>query len=270
MVAAAGVVTIAVAEKGTQTPNGSPDNRSLRRGLELLRAFRPGSEYLGNGELAERCALSRATVSRLTQTLLRAGFLEYHPATRRYSLGAPVLSLASARRSGSRVLQCAADVMRMKSESARVNVGIALADRDDMVYLEAYHYQRRAAMRTIATGQRVPMELTALGRAWLAANPAARPALYQRFAQRRAQWPKLRRAIEAAIADVARQGWCWASWKPEIIALATPLVLPGELVHVLHVSSSSDQDAATQLPQLAAHLLEIAATILTRYALQEA
>jgi hypothetical protein len=32
----------------------SATNRSLERGVEILRAFRPGSELLGNGEIAER------------------------------------------------------------------------------------------------------------------------------------------------------------------------------------------------------------------------
>jgi DNA-binding IclR family transcriptional regulator len=32
----------------------TPPNRSLERGIEILRAFRPGSTLLGNGELAER------------------------------------------------------------------------------------------------------------------------------------------------------------------------------------------------------------------------
>ena len=35
-------------------PGASPANRSLERGVEILRAFRPGSDLLGNGELADR------------------------------------------------------------------------------------------------------------------------------------------------------------------------------------------------------------------------
>ena len=45
-------------------------NRSLQRGIELLRVFRPGSDLYGNGELAERTGLSRATVSRLAQSTI--------------------------------------------------------------------------------------------------------------------------------------------------------------------------------------------------------
>ncbi|MBE7158937.1 MAG: helix-turn-helix domain-containing protein, partial [Rhodospirillales bacterium] len=53
-----------------QKPGQSPANRSLERGIEILRAFRPGSELLGNGELVERTGLPKATVSRLVQTLV--------------------------------------------------------------------------------------------------------------------------------------------------------------------------------------------------------
>lgn len=240
------------------TPDAAPDNRSLARGLELLRAFRPGAESLGNGELAERCGLSRATVSRLTQTLLRAGFLEHDAEARRYRLGVPVLSLALARRSGSLLLQNAAAPMRELAERARINVGLALADRDDMVYLESFRYARRVAQRTVVAGQRVPIELTALGRAWLAANPAARPGLYRLFAARRKHWPALRRELNAALADVERQGWCWACWQPEVLALATPLALPGHPVHVLNVSTTTRLDPRALLPPLADGLMALA------------
>lgn len=47
-------------------------NRSLERGIDILRAFKPGADLLGNGELAERTGLPRATVSRLAQTLRTA------------------------------------------------------------------------------------------------------------------------------------------------------------------------------------------------------
>ena len=56
-----------------EKPGISPANRSLERGIEILRSFRPGSELLGNADLAERTGLSRSTVSRLTQTLVASG-----------------------------------------------------------------------------------------------------------------------------------------------------------------------------------------------------
>jgi hypothetical protein len=49
---------------------------ALARGLELLGAFRPDDRVLGNLELATRTALPKSTVSRLTYTLTRLGYLE--------------------------------------------------------------------------------------------------------------------------------------------------------------------------------------------------
>ena len=134
----------------------SPANRSLERGVEILRAFRQGSELLGNGELAERTQLPKSTVSRLTQTLVGLGMLQTETAVRAYRLAPAVLSLAHAMRTGSRVLTVAAPLMRLLAERERINVGLAAADRDEMVYLESIRYARRVAFRSVVSGQRVP------------------------------------------------------------------------------------------------------------------
>lgn len=49
---------------------------ALARGLEVLSAFRSRDRLLGNQELARRCGLPKSTISRLTYTLTREGYLE--------------------------------------------------------------------------------------------------------------------------------------------------------------------------------------------------
>lgn len=241
----------------------SPANRSLERGMEILRAFRPGTELLGNGELAERTGLSRATVSRLTQTLVGAGFLEHDPARRAYRLGAPVLSLAHAMHTGSSLLQAAAPLMRALAQELRVNVGLAVADRDEMVYLESVRYHSKPSLRTVVAGQRIPMELTSLGRAYLAAAPEqARAGLMAHFRARRgADWQRLEREVEAARESVRRQGYCAASWQPQVVALAAPLILPGRAIHVLNLSLTTELPLPAAAKELEGPLLELARRI---------
>ena len=241
----------------------SPVNRSLERGVDILRAFRPGSDLLGNGELAERTGLARATVSRLTQTLVGTGFLQYDTAQRGYRLGAPVLSLAHAMHAASPVLQVAAPWMRAVAMDLRINVSLAVPDRDEMVYLESVRYNRKATLRSVVTGQRVPIELTSLGHAWLAVAPAdQRCALLAAFAERRgAQWPALRGQIDQAIDSVHSQGWCAASWQPEVVALAAPLVCAQHPVHVLNMSVSSPASVDAVVRQLREPLRALAARI---------
>src|SRR4249919_3465991 len=68
---------------------------ALARGLEVLACFRSGDVMLGNGELAERCRLPKSTVSRLSQTLERLGYLRYVDDVAKYRLGGATLALGS-------------------------------------------------------------------------------------------------------------------------------------------------------------------------------
>lgn len=235
-------------------------NRSLERGIELLRAFRPGADLLGNGELAERTGLSRATVSRLAQTLVDCGMLEHDRRRRAYRLAAPVLSLAHAMRSGSPVLAVAGPLMRSEAEKRKINVGLAVADRDEMVYLESVRYSRRVSWRNVVVGQRVPMELTSLGRAWLAAaDEDARRFLLDGFRiHRRSGWRELSREISAAIEDVRHKGFCWASWQPQVVALATPISVEDHPIYVLNMSVTGDTEPGQVVERLAGPLLALA------------
>jgi DNA-binding IclR family transcriptional regulator len=244
-------------------PGISPANRSLERGIELLRSFRPGSELLGNAELAERTGLSRSTVSRLTQTLVGAGLLQVDPRSRAFRLAPAVLSFAHAMRSGSTVLTTAAPLMRQVAEARKINVGLAAPDRDEMVYLESIRYNRRPSLRTVVSGQRVPMELTSLGRAYLASAPEAkRKALLAHFREARAgQWRRLGAEISLAIESVGRNGYCAASWQAEVAAVAAPLLFQGGC-YALNVSVSSAEPFDTLVRELAPAVIELKDRIL--------
>ncbi|MEO8652867.1 MAG: helix-turn-helix domain-containing protein [Ramlibacter sp.] len=239
-------------------PGRSPANRSLERGIELLRSFRPGSELLGNAELAERTGLSRSTVSRLTQTLVGSGVLQADPRSRTFRLAPAVLSLGHAMRTGSSVLAIAAPRMRQTAEANKINVGLAAPDRDEMVYLESIRYNRRPSLRSVVSGQRVPMELTSLGRAYLASAPEAkRKALLAHFRNARAaQWRSLSTEITLAMSCVAEKGYCAASWQPQVVAVATPLVFRGSY-YTLNVSVFSLQRFEDAVSELAPTLLAL-------------
>jgi DNA-binding IclR family transcriptional regulator len=250
--------TLASRPPRSEKPGRSPGNRSIERGIELLRAFRPGSTLLGNAELAERTGLPCSTVSRLAQTLVGAGMLQADARTRAFRLAPAVLSLAHAMRSGSALLTLAAPLMRSAAEAHKVNVGLAAADRDEMIYLESIRYNRRPTLRGVVSGQRVPMELTSLGRAWLASAPdSSRAALLAHFKQVRArQWKTLGPEVSAAIQSVAVKGWCAASWQPEVVAVACPLVVDGT-PYALNVSVSTAENVQQTAVELSGALLAL-------------
>lgn len=242
----------------TENPGRSASNRSLLRGADILRAFKPGSDLLGNSEIAERTGLSNSTVSRLTQTMVAAGLLQQDRSRRAYRLAPLVLSLAHAMRSGSLVLTAAAPHMRALAEKEHINVGLACPDRDEMVYVESIRYARRVALRSVVSGQRVPMELTSLGMAYLATvSPAKRKALDDVFALRNGRnWRAIKMAIEQSLNSVSTRGYCSASWQPEVVALSTPLNGP-DGTYVLNVSVSTQDSVGLVEQKLAPQLLRL-------------
>ncbi|MCP3709509.1 IclR family transcriptional regulator [Paraburkholderia sp. CNPSo 3274] len=246
-------------------------NRSLERGLLLLRAFGPGADALGNGDFVERTGLPKATVSRLARTLVECGFLQHDAVRQVYRLGVPVLSVAHAMRTGSRILQASTPLMREVAQKRQINVGLAAADGDDMVYLESFRYNQRASLRTVVSGQRVPMELTALGRAHLSTldddERARRLASLERRGSR--HWKPIRRQILEAIDHVRRLGYCVASWQPEVVALATPLTVPGHPPVMLNFSVRTTDTPSDVSTALAAPLLQLREAIVHAMAVLE-
>jgi len=244
-------------------PGRSVANRSLERGIVVLRAFRPGSDLLGNGEIAERTGLSRSTVSRLTQTLVGAGMLKQEPPRKGYRLAPAVLSVAHAMRAGSAVLRAAAPLMRTLAQERRINVGLAASDGDEMVYLESIRYSHRAALRSVVSGQRVPMELTSLGRAYLASVPESRRRALLRLIRKRrvTQWPTLAAAIAQAIESVRARDFCAAAWQPEVVAIATPLPVREE-IYVLNASVSTSKPIEEVCADLSGPLIDLKQAVL--------
>ena len=149
--------------------------------------------------------------------------------------------------------------MRSEAEQRKINVGLAVADRDEMVYLESVRYSRRVSWRNVVAGQRVPMELTSLGRAWLSATADdTRQGLMKQFRERRASgWRELAREIAMAIDSVRREGFCWASWQPQVVALATPVVVVDHPVYVLNMSITGDAEPIEVVDRLHEPLLSL-------------
>lgn len=241
------------------SPSQSSDNRSLSRGLEILRAFKPGIDVLGNSELADRTGLPKSTVSRLTGTLVRAGFLQHDVRVGGYRLHATVLALAYAMRSGSFILQQAHDELEKASRQLNVNVGLAIADHDDMIYLDTLRFGPNASLRKVVSGQRVPTALTSLGRAYISTqHDEALHSLMHRLKLRHARdWHRVRPEIEHSVNELHQSGVCIVSWQPRVVAIAAPIVFENEPVHVLNMSLYTDLELGTIKENLAPPLLDL-------------
>ncbi len=200
-------------------------SRSLARGLELLRSFRLGTGVLTNAELAQRSGLPRPTVSRLTRSLVDTGFLVYDHDQRGYRLGAIHLSLALSFRAAQPALDTALPLMRDLAEKQRINVGIAVLDGTEMVYLDSVRFSRAGIFRRLVPGSRTPAARTALGRAYLSSLPAIdqRLRLEELAREHGPDWKQLKHEIKMAFQDVRQRGYCSAQWQLGIFSVATPV-----------------------------------------------
>ena len=212
-------------------------SQSLERGLLILRAFRQGTGLLTNADLAERVQLPRPTVSRLTRSLVDAGFLHYDIQARGYRLAPVCLSLALAYRTSEPMLERALPDMRELAEGRRVNVGLAVADQLEMVYLDSVRLSRLGIFRRLSPGSRIPIAQTSLGCAYLAGIPVdQRKKLLDRLKREHGSaWPRLKSHVEKSLRSMDEVDYCSAQWAAGMAAVATPLCHAGQ-VYALNVS----------------------------------
>ncbi len=204
---------------------------ALARGLEVLRAYRPGEVVLGNQEIAQRTGLPKPTVTRLTYTLCELGYLLHQPRYGGYQLGPAVLGLGYTMLSGLEIRDRARPLIRALADKVDCAVSLGLRDRLNLVYVECARGCSRITL-ALDVGSRIPLASTAMGRA-IYANLSAeeRKAVLEELQEREPEaFGRLAEGLAAAVEDFARQGFVcsFGDWQREVHAVGVPLSLPGE------------------------------------------
>ena len=204
---------------------------ALARGLELLRAFRPGETLLGNRDFVERTGLPKATVNRLAYTLTVLGYLRFDEALGKYALDAGVLSLGFTMLSGTDILAIARPHLQAFAREVGAAVSLGCRDGLDMVYLETLRSETALTLG-LASGSRLSMLTSSMGRAWLAVQPQdVRMALMADLARAAgAEGPAQVEAAESEIERFAKEGCCYSfrDWHDDVNAVAVPFREPRE------------------------------------------
>jgi len=203
---------------------------ALARGLEVLACFRHGDRMLGNQELARRCALPKSTVSRLTSTLTRLGYLIYVDDSAKYSLGTATLSLGSAMLSRLDIRKLAHPLMQQLAEFGQCTVSLGARDRLSMIYVDAVRGSAAVTL-SLETGARIQIATSAMGRAYLTAiSEDERSAIMERVRELADanRWADLQRGVAKALRDIRELRVCcsFGDWQKDVNAIAVP-VRPG-------------------------------------------
>ncbi len=196
---------------------------ALARGLEVLSSFRARDKALGNLDIAQRCKLPKSTVSRLTYTLTRLGYLTLDEDSGKYRLGTATLSLGSTVLARMDIRQIARPLMQELADVSKAMVSLCIRDRLSLIYVENC---RSASALTLSldVGSRIPIATTATGRAYLAvASERERAAIFEDLAALdKPAWPALKHAINKALEDYRALGVAcsFGDWQPDVNAIA--------------------------------------------------
>ncbi|MBG4763557.1 IclR family transcriptional regulator [Pseudomonas aeruginosa] len=199
---------------------------ALARGLELLRCFTPRESLLGNQELAKKTGLPKPTVSRLTHTLTRLGYLRHLPHSGKYQLEVGVMSFGYAMLSNLSIRALARPLREERAGYAKAAVAMAARDRLSMVYLDVVHGEANLTMRR-QVGSHLSLHRSAIGRACLAAMPEdEREFILGHIRKRHPEdWPEVRKGLERAFRDYADYGFCLSlgEWQRDVNAVGVAL-----------------------------------------------
>jgi DNA-binding IclR family transcriptional regulator len=200
---------------------------ALARGLDVLRAFRPNDGLLGNQEIAARTNLPKPTVSRLTYTLTKLGYLTAVPRFEKYQLAPSAMALGYAALANLGVRQLSEPFREQLMRETGGAVAIGARDRLSMIY---FGQSRSGAVNVqLDVGSRIPIATTAMGRAYIWALPdEERVALLRELREHYgSRWARLREGIERSGESVAKHGFAISAgeWQDDVHAVGVALKL---------------------------------------------
>lgn len=198
---------------------------SLVRGLDVLRAFRPGDSSLGNQDLIARTGLPKATVSRIAYTLSALGYLSYDEALGRYRLGPATVALGYSALTSSAVVHLARPLMQTLADQTGAAVALGTRDNIEMIYLSNCRSESLVTLR-LNPGSHLPIWRTSMGLAYLVGLPAEeRAALIGKLEAAEPDCAgRIAAAVKAALAEYRAVGYVtsFGAWHSYIRAVGVP------------------------------------------------
>ncbi len=233
---------------------------ALARGLSVLRAFRRGDAGLGNQDLAMRTGLAKSTISRLTYTLSRLGYLEYSPSTARYSLSVAALALGFSALGSFAVRDIARPMMQALADRVGCSVALGAPDRRTMVYIE--HCRGSSPLHMgMEIGSHVRMATSAMGRAYLASlDPAARERLLDEVCPPDDTGAAMRDGVQRSVEQLRLNGFVTSigEWQSAVNSVGVPLLLHGSQPYALNCGGSAHVLTEAVLDEIGRDLIAIA------------
>lgn len=242
---------------------------SLLRGLAILESFSPERTVLGVSELSHRLGLHKSTVSRLAAALESADFLERAGQPGRYRLGPKLARLGGLATVGLDLRRVARPALLNLVQTCGETAHLGVLEGAESVTIDFVEGRYAVRMHT-AIGKRAPIYCSALGKALLAALPAAEVqtrlhgvTLQARTVHTVTTIARLHHDLEA----VRRQGYAYDDQELEIglRCIGAPIYDgAGRPLAAISISGPAARINAETLEQLASNVLAAAAEVSAR------
>jgi DNA-binding IclR family transcriptional regulator len=195
---------------------------ALARGLDVLGCFRVADKGLSNQQIAERCGLPKSTVTRITYTLTRLGYLA-QDGNGKHVLGTATLRLGSTMLQGLDIRELARPMMQALADDTGTTIAIAVRDRLSMIYVDVCR-STAALSLSLQVGARLQLAASAMGRAYLAGAPESeRLDILQRSRELDdTVFHSMQQGVERALRDEAEYGCAtsFGEWQQDINGIA--------------------------------------------------
>jgi DNA-binding IclR family transcriptional regulator len=238
--------------------------KSLARGLALLQVFSADDRGLSNADLARRTGFPKATISRITFTLMALGYLHFNEDTGRYALHPHILTLGYPVLRQLSIRDVARPLMQDLADDTQSAVALGIRDGLNMIVIErTRHHSMMVVPVDIGVGRKIAT--SAMGRAYLAAlTPEERDQVLDTIkTQNLDAWPRQQPRIDAALRSYELHGYTISAgdWMSDYNAVGVPLRMANGTILSFNCGGIAQHIPKTQLAGLGQRLVEMVKTL---------
>jgi len=250
------------AQRGTSDSGG---RGALATGLRTLELLVASHTQLGVTEIAHQLALDKANAHRTLAALVRFGYVEQDPSTRRYGATVKVVELARSVLDSRDLTVVAAPHLKSLWAASGENTHLAVLAENHVVYVSTLNGTTLLSANA-AIGQSGPLHCTATGKSLMASlsrgtcEGLVRSIDYESFTPNTISTPE---ALDKELAQVRVTGYAVddREYHPGVRCVAAPVFGIGGVVASLGISAPADRLDTDRLRVVAPIVVDTAARI---------
>jgi DNA-binding IclR family transcriptional regulator len=233
---------------------------SLDKGLEVLELVAANGEEVGLSDLTKKLKWDKSTVFRLLTTLIRRGYVEQYPDTKRYRLGFRILHLEGQLFRTLDLPRLSRDILARLVNATGEAAHLATLHENQVIVIAQKESPERMAVNA-HVGTIEPLHATALGKAilmQLSEDALERTVMGIEYPAHTAHTLTTPQALTENIRKARSVGYAVddEEFTPEVRCVAAPALLPGaRRFYALGISGPSSRVTPARVQMIAAQVM---------------